>query len=89
VPAKNHGVVKPGDGKPLYTGGFSSNVSRPDKPGVFWRFVQKTEAGDLYLLSITRDEKAVNEVPVLYTGAHKIAFDEDGVRVEFTPASPE
>lgn len=89
VPSKNYSITKPGDGKPVYTGVFSSNAGRADKPGVFWRFVQKTEAGDLYLLSITRDEKAVKEVPVLYAGTQKIAFDEDGVRVEFAPVSPE
>jgi hypothetical protein len=85
VPAKNHNIVRTGEGKPVYTGGFSSNANRPEKPGVFWRFVQKTEAGDLYLLSITQNEKAVKEVPVLYTGTRQIAYDQDGVRVEFTP----
>lgn len=82
IPFKNHSIPKTTSEIPVFEGGAGKEASGYSAM-VYWRFIQKTESGDLYLISITRNSKLLKEVPVLYTGSTVVGFDRDQIKVTF------
>jgi hypothetical protein len=85
IPFKNHLNYKSPAKKTTFQGGWQMSGNRPDNPRVQWRFIEKTESGDLYLILIYQKEHLTKEVPVLYTGSSVVAYDRDHISVTFEP----
>jgi hypothetical protein len=84
LPFENHSIPKTSVEIPVFQGGYGE--SGPDYDNtVQWRFIQKTESGDMYLLSIYRKGHLIKEVPFLYTGSTVVAYDENKLKVLFEP----
>ncbi len=78
IPSKNYSFLGV---TPHFEGEFS-NSGDGHNWNVHWQFVQKTKAGDLYLLSVQQKEHSVKNVPILYTGSSLTAYDYDGIVVK-------
>jgi hypothetical protein len=85
IPFKNHTIPKTPDEIIVFQSGCQFSGNRPDNPTVQWRYLMKTESGDLYLFSIYQKEHLIKEVPVLYTGSSVIAYDRDNISVTLEP----
>ncbi len=57
--------------------------SRPDNPRVEWRFVKKTDAGDLYIFDVHQDERLKKEFSVTYDGSSAVVYDRDQIAIAF------
>jgi hypothetical protein len=84
IPFKNHSIPRNSSETPFFRcgheeqgPGYSSRVQ--------WRFVEKTETGDLYMVSIYKSHSLVKEAPVLYTGATLVAYDWNHIKVTLEP----
>jgi len=85
VPYKNHtNPQKPGESM-VFSNGFGTNLGRTDEPFVSWRFIQKTEYGDLYLFTIEQKHVPVKAIPVLFSGQTVFAYNQDGIVVQIDP----
>lgn len=85
IPFKNGSIPKTSSEISVFQGGWEMSGNRPDNPRVQWRFMGKTESGDLYLIAIYQKEHLIKEVPVLYTGSSVVAYDRDHISVTFEP----
>ena len=84
IPFKNHLVPKTPSETPIFQSGSGEQGPGFDHR-VEWRFIEKTESGDLYLIAIYQKEHLTKEVPVLYTGSSLVAYDRDHISVTFEP----
>ena len=84
TPFKNHSVPKAASEIPSFLDGAGEDRSGRSAE-VHWRFVQKTDSGDLYLISIYRNSKLLKEVPILYIGSTIVGYDRDGIKVTIEP----
>jgi len=88
VPFKNHSIPKDANEVPGFQSGFGTSGERADSPHVHWRFVQKTEFGDLYLFDISKRDTLIKAFPVLYTGSSLVAYNHDDVHVTIGQTHP-
>jgi hypothetical protein len=86
VPYKNHSVPRNESEQPLFLGGFGTEGQRPDNPSVTWKFIQKTEYGDLYLFVIETGASFPRAIPALFTGsATELVYHRDNITVQIDP----
>jgi hypothetical protein len=84
VPFKNHSIRKTSPETPCFAGGDGEDRSGRSVE-VYWRFIQKTDSGDLYLISINQNAKLLKEVPILYTGSTVVAYDRGEIKITVRP----
>ncbi len=70
-----------------FSGGFGVDEVGKSDESVSWKFVQKTEYGDLYLFSVTNKGKLVKAFPALYDGQSVFTYSLDDIRVKIEPHS--
>ena len=85
IPFENHLVLTKPFEKSLFEGGWEMHGNRPDNPRVQWKFLGKSGAGDLYLISIYQREQLIQELRVLYKGGTQLAYDREEIKVTLEP----
>jgi hypothetical protein len=85
VPYKNHSNYA--GPKPIifFASGFGVNDGGQIDEEVSWKFVEKTEYGDLYLFAVTNKGKLVKAIPALYDGLSVFTYSVDDIRVKIEP----
>jgi hypothetical protein len=83
IPWENHTEPTIAAPKPVFQGGWQMSGSRPDNPRVEWRFVKKTDAGDLYIFDVHQDERLKKEFSVTYDGSSAVVYDRDQIAIAF------
>lgn len=87
IAPENHSIPTVAGEVPEFQGGHEIAIDGRDD-GVHWRFIEKTEFGDLYLIDVKKGETLIKAVPVLYTGSPLEVYKHDDIRVVIQPSSP-
>jgi hypothetical protein len=86
IPYKNHFIPKHQSEHPFFTGGYGTEGQRSDNATVQWKFIQKTEYGDLYIFAITKGANPTIAIPALFTGTSTaLVYDKDKITVQIDP----
>jgi hypothetical protein len=86
IASENHSIPTVAGDVPSFNGGHENAVESPAE-SVHWRFIQKTDFGDLYLIDVEKGETLIKAVPVLYTGSPLEVYKHDDIRVVIQPVS--
>ena len=87
VPYKNHSTSVGPKPKIFFGSGFGVKDGGQINEEVSWRFVEKSEYGDLYLFAVTNRGKLVKAFPALYDGLSVFTYSFDDIRVKIEPHS--
>jgi hypothetical protein len=86
VPFKDHSNPKDPKEAPQFQSSCELNDETDHhKFGVFWRFIQKTEHGDVYLFTVQKDGTVLNAFAVLYSGSTLHAYQHDEIQIIIEP----
>lgn len=83
IPFENHTNPTVESEKPVFQGGWQMSGSRPDNPSIQWKFVKKTDAGDLYVFDVYQYKKLKREFSLVYDGATSVVYKRDGIVISF------
>jgi hypothetical protein len=86
IASENHSNPTIAGEVPSFNGGHE-NAQGGRADGVHWRFIEKTDFGDLYLIDVEKGDTSIKAVPVLYTGSPVEVYKHDDIRVVIQPVS--
>lgn len=85
-PRENSTVPTDDPNRPAFHGVVSGGNAAPRVVWVEWWFVERREAGDLYVFTTLEPDGTTRAAAALYRGAEAVAYDADGLRIRVAPS---